>query len=37
MEAIIKTNDKNLFDSLLHFLKSLHITVEESNSIKHQK
>ncbi len=28
MEAIIRTSDKNLFDSLLLFLKSLHITVE---------
>jgi len=28
MEAIIRTNDRNLFNSLLLFLKSLHITVE---------
>lgn len=34
MEAIIRTNDRNLFDSLLLFLKSLHITVETKESIK---
>jgi len=28
MEAIIRTNNRNLFNSLLLFLKSLHITVE---------
>ena len=28
MEAIIKTNNKNLFKSLLRFLKSLDINVE---------
>ena len=28
MEAIIRTNDTNLFNSLLLFLKNLHITVE---------
>ena len=28
MKAVIQTNDKNLFYSLLQFLKSVHITVE---------
>lgn len=28
MEAIIRTNDKNLFNSLVQFLKSLHLEVE---------
>ena len=28
MEAIIRTNDRNVFDALLPFLKSLNITVE---------
>ncbi len=28
MKAIIRTNDRNLFNSLVHFLKLLHITVE---------
>ena len=34
MEAIIRTNDRNLFDSLLLFLKSLHIAVETKEEIK---
>ena len=28
MEAIIRTNDKNLFNSLIQFLKTLHLQVE---------
>ncbi len=28
MEAIFKTDDKNLFQTVLNYLKSLHITVE---------
>ena len=34
MEAIIRTNDKTMFDSLLLFLKSVHITVETKKEIK---
>ena len=34
MVAIIRTNDKNLFESLLSFLKSLHITIETKEEIK---
>lgn len=34
MEAIIRTNDNNLFDSLVPFLKSLHITVETKEEKK---
>ena len=41
MEAIIKTNDKNLFQTVLNYLKSLHITVEtkkeKSDSTSPQK
>ena len=33
MEAIIKTNDNNLFETLLPFLKSLHIKVETKEKI----
>jgi len=36
MEAIIRTNDRNLFESLLQFLRTLHITVEtkEENNLQ---
>ncbi len=32
MEAIIRTNDKNAFKSLVQFLKSLNFEVETKNS-----
>lgn len=35
MEAIIRTNDRNLFNSLLPFLKSLNISIE-TNEVKKQ-
>ena len=31
MEATIRTNDKNLFNSLLLLFKSIHVTVETKN------
>lgn len=41
MEAIIRTNDRNTFNSLVQFLKSLHIEVEtkreKNNMTKSQK
>ena len=36
MEAIIRTNDANVFNSLLQFLKSLHILVETKGDKKIQ-
>jgi len=36
MEAIIRTNDRNLFESLLQFLRTLHITVETKEEKKLQ-
>ena len=34
MEAIIRTNDKNLFNSLIQFLKTLHLQVETKEEKK---
>lgn len=34
MEAIIRTNDKNAFNSLIQFLKSLQFEVETKNEKK---
>lgn len=34
MEAIIRTNDKNAFNSLVQFLKSLHFEVETKKDRK---
>ena len=34
MEAIIRTNDKNTFNSLIQFLKTLHFEIETREETK---